>query len=156
MRFFTPLLVVLLGTPAMADENTDAARDFVVTCGQRLPETKQTVQILKDDGWRYEASDGAYHFYSQNGRRVIAATTVTSAPQQGCLAAVSRLTDAGAIAVGNSAAKALGLQPLPEANEPGALAIWAGTINGHNIAMAAIPSHNYGFFRGASVVLVQE
>jgi hypothetical protein len=156
IRFALTLVLALAATSALADENTDAARDFIVTCAKRLPETKKTVQILKDDGWRYESSDGNFHFYSQNGRRVIAATSVTSASQQGCLAAVARLSESGAISIGGSAAKALGLKQLPTAVQPGVLAIWGGTLNGRNVGLAAVPSTDFGYIRGASIVLLQE
>jgi hypothetical protein len=152
------LAVALLAfvSPALADENTDAARDFLVTCGKRLPETKQTVQVLKTEGWRYESSDGNFHFYSQNGRRVIAATSVTSSAQQGCLSAVARLSDDGAVAIGKATAKALGLAPTKEQLPSGILAIWEGKLNGQNVGLAAMPSDDFGFIRGASLVLVQE
>jgi hypothetical protein len=155
-RIFSLFLVLLLGTPVFADENTDAAGEFLVTCGKRLPETKKTVQILKDDGWRYESTDGRFHFYSQNGRRVLAATSVTSSAQQGCLAAVARLKDAGAIALAESTAKALGLTPMPEKAEPGILGVWGGTFNGRNLGLAAFPSADFGFIRGASLIMVLE
>jgi hypothetical protein len=155
-RLTLALVLALAGTSVQADENTDAARDFLVTCAKRLPETKKTVQVLKDEGWRYESSDGAFHFYSQNGRRVIAATSVTSSRQQGCFSAVARLTKAGAISIGKSTAKALGLAPITDDVELGVDAAWGGVLNGHKVMLAAMPSADFGFIRGASLILVQE
>jgi hypothetical protein len=155
-RLALALLVAFFGTSVRADVNTDAAGDFLVTCAKRLPETKKTVQVLKDEGWRYESSDGRFHFYSQNGRRVLAATTVTSAPQQGCFSAVARLTKAGAISIGKSTAKSLGLAPITDDVEPGVDAAWGGVLNGHKVMLAAMPSADFGYIRGASLILVQE
>lgn len=153
-RLLIALALATIVSPALADEKTDAARDFMITCAKRLPETKKTVQILKDEGWRYESTDGRYHFYSQFGRRVIAATSVTSNPQQGCLSGVASLSNAGAVSVGKSVAKSLGLVQA-EGKEPGTLAIWIGELNGSVVGLVAMPTADFGFMRGASVTLVQ-
>jgi hypothetical protein len=155
MKRLALALLLAFGSPVQADENSDAARDFIVTCAKRLPETRKTVQILKDAGWRYEASDGHFHFYSQNGRRVIAATTVTSARQPGCFSAMANLTVEGAIAIGKATAKALGLKPL-DAAALGVPAAWGGVVNGHKVGLAAMPTDDYHFLRGASLILLQE
>jgi hypothetical protein len=155
-RFIAPLLTVLLATSAAADENTTAARDFMILCAKRLPETRQTVQVLKDQGWRYESTDGTYHFYSENGRRVIAATSVTSSPDQGCLASVSKLKKAGAVALAKVVAQELGLAEANKGLPADVYGAWSGRLNGTQVVLVALPPADFGVMRGAALVLMQQ
>lgn len=154
-KLFFALMLGLAATPAAADDKMNAARDFIVTCGKRLPETRKTVQILKDSGWRYESTDGDYHYYSQDGRRLLAATSVTASTDQACLAAVSKLDEAGALAIGRAAAKQLGFVQSKAEMPAGVYALWEGDLNGRYSALVATPPEDFGFMRGAALVLVQ-
>ena len=156
---FVALALVGWSSAASADVNTDSAQQFMALCAQRLPETRQTVQLLKDEGWRYESTDGSFHVYSRNGRRVIAATSVTSSPQQGCMSAVSKLNKAGAIALGSKLAAQLGFQLLkspPPGSPPGTLAVWVGRVNSVKAGIVAYPPQSFYVMRGAGIVLLTE
>ncbi len=144
----------LLTLPALADENTESARAFITSCAKQLPDTRGAVKVLKSEGWRYESSDGTFHFYSRNGRRVLAATTVTSSPEQGCFAVVSKLSGDGAIKLAKVLAKQFGLKAAQP--EDGALAVWTGKVNGVEAGIGAMPPGDFYFLRGASVILLTE
>lgn len=148
---------VLLPLGASAADLTARALEGFSTCVSRFPESRETVGVLKSQGWRYEGLAGKFHLYSDEGRRVIAAATVTSARQKGCAVAVSKMTAEQAVAVAQAflqGQKAERLADPKEADED-AVAAWTLKVNGHNVGLAAMQSEDFGIMRGAGLILVE-
>lgn len=137
---------------ATVEESVARAEAFMITCAARFPETRETTAVLQSEGWRFEGTTGNFRYYSENGRRVLAATATTGNRSQGCIAAVSRLSEAGAVQFAERLARRWGMDSVQN-TPPRFLAAWIGSVNGIPVQLVALRDQDWDIMRGAGVMV---
>ncbi len=128
----------------------EAAGKIVSICSDNMPNSKLTKSALKDAGFRYEGSDGSYHIYSLNSRRILAATSVTSSRQQQCMVSVSKMTPAEAEQLIQPWLKTAKATPVEPTNRDMSKA-WHGTFKGGPVNLGILDHIDFGIMRGAVI-----
>ncbi len=158
-RYLTTLLAVVsfwgfASTANAADPQLMAkAAEIAKVCSTHMPNSKAVKSALKDAGYRYEGIMDGLHVYSANSRRVVAATSVTSAEQQGCIVVVSKMTAAEGVAlaqpwVNSTRAESVSVRRNNDA------AMWLGTVNNRKVTIAVRKQINFRIMRGAAILMV--
>ena len=157
VRTLLPLLSALLIAGPMTANAADpkqiaAAGRAVQVCAEHMPDSRAAKDAFAASGYRYEGSDGNYHYYSLNGRRVVVGTSVTHSVIQGCVVLVSKMTTAEAaqllqpwVTAARAKPRASDRRNLPFA--------WEGTFKGRPAELGVLGKLNLPFVRGAAIVL---
>lgn len=145
----------LLAQAASVEGSLARAEAFMTTCAARFPETRETTAVLQSEGWRFEGTTGNFRYYSENGRRVLAATATTGNRSQGCIAAVSRLSEAGAVQFAERLAQRWGMDRVQN-TPPRFLAAWIGSLNGIPVQLMALRDQDWDIIRGSGVMVERQ
>ena len=129
-----------------------AAGRAVQVCADHMPNSRAAKDAFASTGYRYEGSDGQYHFYSLNGRRVVVGTSVTHSATQGCVVLVSKMTVAEAaqliqpwVTAARAKARLSDRSDVPSA--------WEGIFKGRPAEVGILGKLNLSIVRGAAIVL---
>lgn len=146
-----------VASPAVAaDKNLlDKAAKAAALCMKYMPNSRLTKDALKDAGYRYEGLQSGYHIYSNDGRRLIAATTKTSSKRQGCLISVSKMTPEEGAKLIQPWVKATGAQQGTPTNK-GVTKAWVGNFKGKRASLGVNKEIDFRIMRGAAIGLVTD
>ena len=129
-----------------------AAGKAVQVCADHMPDSRATKDALVAEGYRYEGSDGVYHYYSLNGRRVVVGTTVTHSSDQACTILVSKMTPAEAVQLIQPWVRAANATPVP-LERADMTAGWRGVFRGRPANVGIIRNADAEIVRGAAIIL---
>lgn len=149
------LCLALLGLHpglARAQSAAEMAQKGFDLCASRFPETKQTRELLKEQGWRYWGTDGEFHVFSAVKNTAMVATSAAGERMQACMMTFRGLDEDEALALAAKIGKASGLTPV---KSPGFQLGegWLARLNGIKVALFATTTGDFYFMRTSAIVL---
>lgn len=153
LKTYVAAAALLFGTQAMAvtpEQMAQAAKALDI-CVADMPNSKKAKENLKKAGFRYESTDGSFHFYSFNGRRVLVGTSTTSNKNQGCLVSVSKMKPAEATELATPIIKKTKSKDL-NFSDRDTVSAWGGTTKGRETFILIDKKMDLGYMRGAGVL----
>ena len=155
--YATPALVGLamllsLSGVACAQDYVDHSRKGFELCASRFPETKQTRELLKQQGWDYRGTDGDFHIFTDAKNKAIIATTAAGERRQGCLMTFQGLDETHALALAAKIGKAYGFIPVKSSGLPLGEG-WLASLNGVKVILFATSTFNFNLMRTSAIWL---
>lgn len=158
MRILRTLcLTVTLLVPAMAqaqyvkEDLLPKAAQAAKICSDHMPDSLAAMEAFKQDGYRFEGIHHGYRIFTMEGRRLVAAISVTSAKRQACLISVSKMTPPEARALIQPWVAASNAKPVKPWHRNLSEA-WIGTFRKGPVRMAVVKYIDLGPMRGAAIV----
>lgn len=154
------MCLVTLGwaaTPARAADPAllSRAAEVAKICETHMPDSVAAKEAFKASGFRYEGIYGSLYVYSLNNRRLVAATTVTSAREKGCLVIVSKMTPDEARSLIAPWVKTAKAKPIAHWHNDMSAA-WQGTFRGTPVRLGVIDKFELRIMRGAAIMAVSK
>ena len=150
------ILAPVISHAGAKPEHIEIGKAGFTICMSNFPETRETTKKFKNAGWRFLGLIGQFRAYTNAKNRVIAATAVTSAREQGCFAAVHKMTHAEAVAFAEEFLAQAKSVKLSEKTLSYSVREWTAVYRGHKVRFTASRSESFRIMRGASFQMVTE
>jgi len=145
-------LLSVLPDIARAQAAAEMAQRGLDLCASRFPETKQTRELLKQQGWDYWGTDGDFHIFTDAKKKAIIATTAVGERRHGCLMTFHGLDEARALALAAKIGKAHGFIPVKSSGLPLGEG-WVANLNGVEVILFATTTVNFNLMRTSAIWL---
>lgn len=133
-------------------EHLQKAQELAKICATHLLKPTAIKENLKERGFRYEGVWGETHFYTLDGRRLLAGTSRTSDKVKSCLVSVSKMTLNEATSIAAPIAKALKAKEFKAKDYDKA---YVSDPRGGFVYAVTVEKHvNFRIMRGAAITII--